>query len=88
MVDSLGCGTIYKDSKKPVIRLVVVKYKDINEKIISLFNKYPLQGSKRLDYTDFCKVVELMKNKAHLTEEGLAKIREIRRRMNTGRDQC
>ena len=30
-------------------------------------NKYPLQGSKKLDFYLFCEVVELMKNKAHLT---------------------
>jgi hypothetical protein len=35
---------------------------------------------------DFCKVVELMKNKAHLTSEGLEDIRKIKSRMNIGRD--
>jgi hypothetical protein len=35
---------------------------------------------------DFGKVVELMKNKAHLTSEGLEEIRKIKSGMNTGRD--
>jgi hypothetical protein len=38
-----------------------------------------------LDYLDWCKVAELMKNKAHLTEEGLSKIRKIKAGMNKGR---
>jgi len=32
----------------------------------------------------WCKVGELMKNKAHLTEEGLFKIQKIKAEMNTG----
>jgi hypothetical protein len=39
-----------------------------------------------LDYADFCKVAELMKNKAHLTAEGLEQIKKIRANMNTQRD--
>jgi hypothetical protein len=35
--------------------------------------------------SDFCKAAELMRNKAHLTWEGLSKIREIKSGMNTGR---
>ncbi len=57
---------------------------DIN-KIISIFDKYPLQGTKLLDYLDFCKIAKLMNAKAHLTEEGLAEIRKIKAKMNTGR---
>ena len=30
-----------------------------------------LIGAKTLDFADFCKGIELIKNKAHLTEEGL-----------------
>jgi hypothetical protein len=38
-----------------------------------------------LDYEDFCKVAELMKNKAHLTQEGLNQILKIKDGMNKGR---
>jgi hypothetical protein len=48
--------------------------------------KYPLQGIKILDYADFCKVAELMQEKAHLTSEGLDQILEIKAGMNTGRN--
>lgn len=51
-----------------------------------MLNNYPLIGAKLLDYQDFCKVVELMKNKAHLTPEGIVQIKNIKDGLNTGRD--
>jgi hypothetical protein len=35
---------------------------------------------------DFCKAADLMKNKAHLTKEGLDKIISLKSGMNRGRD--
>jgi hypothetical protein len=48
----------------------VRKLSDILKIIIPFFEKYPLRGTKSLDFADFCKVAELMKDKAHLTKEG------------------
>lgn len=42
-------------------------------------------GIKSKDFNDFVKIAELMKNKAHLTSEGLDKIRKIQIEMNKGR---
>ena len=42
-------------------------------------------GDKSKDYNDFCQVVELMKNKEHLTEDGLKKIKILKARMNRER---
>jgi hypothetical protein len=42
-----------------------------------------IEGIKREDYEDWLRVAELIKSKAHLTEEGLDKIREIKSGMNT-----
>jgi hypothetical protein len=53
---------------------------DLDSKIIPFFKKYPLHGKKRLDFEDFCEIAALMKDKAHLTEIGLDKIREIKAR--------
>jgi len=33
-------------------------------------------GVKDLDYKDICKLAELIKNKAHLTREGLEQIKK------------
>jgi hypothetical protein len=67
------------------VNFVVSRFSDITEKIIPFFDKYPLVGVKRLDYLDFVKVAELMKEKAHLTAEGLEQIRVIKAGMNRGR---
>jgi hypothetical protein len=46
-----------------------------------------LYGNKFLDFADFSKVVLLMENKKHLTQEGLDEIKKIRDKMNTNRKQ-
>lgn len=43
-------------------------------------------GEKALNFADFVRVAELMKEKVHLTKEGLDQILEIGSGMNTGRD--
>jgi hypothetical protein len=65
----------------------------------SFFNKYPLQGVKSKDFSDFCKAVDIVGNKArargpcktqglaHLSKEGLDQIRIIKNRMNTNRKE-
>ena len=58
----------------------------LKKKLYPFFNDYPIQGIKSLDFADFKKVAEIIKNKDHLTIEGLAKIREIKNRMNTKRE--
>jgi len=63
----------------------VTKFSDITEKIIPFFHKYSIVGVKALDFADFCLVAELMKNKAHLTLEGLDQIRQIKAGMNNER---
>ena len=85
--DYLGCGNLYLE--KPVTRsaviFVVYKFRDIWEKIIPFLQEYPIWGVKSLDYSDFSKVALLMKDKAHLTDKGLAQIRLIKLGMNKGR---
>jgi hypothetical protein len=58
---------------------------DLDNKVIPFFDKYPIVGLKSLDFKDFCRVVELMKQKKHLTQSGLEQIRKIKEGMNTGR---
>lgn len=58
--------------------------------IIPFFEKYPLYGSKQLDFILFLEVAStfFFKNnerKIHLTNEGLNKIKDIKSRMNLRR---
>jgi len=80
------CGNIIEDSKQPIVDFKIYKFSDIHDKVIPFFQKYPIQGVKRLDYLDFCRVAELMQNKVHLTQEGIDEIKKIKSRMNTGRN--
>ena len=40
-------------------------------KIIPFFKKYPIEGVKLKDFHDFCKVADMVKDKKHLTKEGI-----------------
>ena len=62
-------GGIYRDINAIILK--VTKFNDIINKIIPFFKKYPILCMKALDFDDLCKVTELMKNKMHLTKEGL-----------------
>jgi len=80
-----GSGTIKKDTRHPAVYLILINFSDITNKIIPLFEKYPILGVKQLDYLDFCKVAKLMKEGSHLTREGLDLFRKIKTGMKTGR---
>jgi hypothetical protein len=55
------------------------------DKVIPFFLEHPILGIKFQDFHDFCLAAEIMKEKRHLTIEGLNEIREIKGKMNTGR---
>jgi hypothetical protein len=81
----LGCGNIYIQPKTSTVRLNVTKKSDLTNIIIPFFKKYPLQGSKRLDFGDFSIIEEIIQDNFHITEEGLNKIGIIKNRMNSKR---
>lgn len=66
---------------------MVKKFSDIHEKILPFIEKYPIFGVKALDYRDICKIVELMKNKEHLTSYGLDQIKKIKGGMYRNRNE-
>ena len=61
------------------------KFNDLHEKILPFFRKYPLIGVKSLNFADWCKAMEIIKTKAHLTEEGFNEILKIKEGMNKKR---
>jgi len=84
-INKFGCGSLKTVSDKGMSNYSCSKLVDINNYIIPFFNKYPIEGSKRLDYLDFCRAAELINAKAHLTSEGLEELRQIKAGMNRGR---
>jgi hypothetical protein len=85
-VKIFGCGAIYNQSRSGDVQdFMVTGLSNITDKIIPFFLAHPLQGAKKKEFMDFVKVAELMKIKAHLTKEGLDKIRAIKSDMNSMR---
>jgi hypothetical protein len=80
--DKLGFGIVYP--YKHTCFYTVTKKEDIL-KIISIFDIYTLNSSKRLDYLDFKEAFNLYTNRTKLSKELLNQILYIKNRMNTQR---
>lgn len=78
----LGCGIINRYKNRDVCELVVAKIEDIVIKIIPFFEKYPIKGSKHNNYIYFKRAAFIIKNKEHLTLEGLEKIKQLKAVIN------
>ena len=85
LINYLGAGRIELNSSKSIVSLTIVKFSDLNNKIIPFLEKNTLHGVKILDFLDFCAVAKLMNEGKHLTIEGLELIRTIKSKMNTNR---
>ncbi len=72
-----GCGEVRPSRKDNTYKYEVRSLEDLAERIIPHFEKYPLQTSKKKDYVAFKKVILLMKEKKHLTTEGIKEIAKI-----------
>ena len=80
----LGCGTI-RGRPDGVWYYEVNNLNAIFENVIPFFKKHRfLSAKKKRDFSKFCQLAALLKANAHLTEEGVRKILEIRREMNDG----
>lgn len=77
-----NCGNINIDNKKfGAYKYVVSSRSDIMNKIIPHFDKYPLVGSKELDFLDFKKGISLLSD----SSENFDKIYDIKSKMNKSR---
>jgi hypothetical protein len=65
---------------------LVTGFDNILNKVIPLFEEYPILGVKAKDFEDFKEASILIKSKVHLTGEGLNKILLIKSIMNTKRE--
>ncbi|MDR1300624.1 MAG: LAGLIDADG family homing endonuclease [Candidatus Nomurabacteria bacterium] len=82
--ERLDCGNIYhldyaRYAKwRPHVKYKVSNFKDISEKIIPFFKKYPPRAKKSESFAKFCQAAEIIKSKEHLTPEGIVKIRNLK----------
>jgi len=80
----LNCGAVYSHSENAYV-FKVANFENIIKIIIPNFKLYPIQGTKQLDYQDFCKIAALIDKGKHLSPKGLTEILLIKNRMNTKR---
>lgn len=78
--DFQGCGNVYV--QKTDGRIVVRKFNDIIRYIKPHFEKYPLRNKKQKDFIIWCKIITMIENNEHKTNEGLNEIKKIRENMN------
>jgi hypothetical protein len=86
LVKFWGCGKVFLRFRENKVDFQILKLKDLSDIVIPLFKNMPLQGAKSKDFADFCKAVDIMKVKGHLTNEGLDQLRKLKVGMNTGRE--
>lgn len=86
--NTIGCGAVYFQKEQRAnhcqcYRYTVSSQRNILNVIIPFFKQYPLQSySKNVNFRIFCKIAELIKSEEHFTEKGIAKIRELKGKMN------
>ena len=81
---NMKCGSVYSHSENaPVFK--VGKFVDINNLIIPIFKAHSIMGVKQLDFQDFYEIATIIGEGKHLSEIGIAKIQNIKDRMNTKR---
>lgn len=82
IAEYLGAGKVYTRSNKLACDLEISNFADNMNKIIPFFDKYPIKTVKQVDFEDYKKAASIIKNKEHLTSEGLAIIRDLKSNMN------
>ena len=80
ILEFLGFGRM-ASSRQEVKEIRISKLSDVINLITNL-QSHRLYGAKYLDFSDFCKVIEMMKNKEHLTTKGQIQIKDIVKGMN------
>lgn len=83
--DSLTVKPYTISIRNQSVSLYVRRFSDIVNIVIPFFEKHPILGVKSLDFADFIKVVEIVKNKEHLTSSGFESIQKINSTMNLRR---
>lgn len=77
------CGFIRPDRSDKTLKFEVRKIRDLVERVLPRFRKYPLLSSKQEDVDNFEQVCVLMYNGEHRTLSGLEKIVTLAMKMNS-----
>jgi hypothetical protein len=78
-----GCGVVRRNhAERMAYRVRSLDH--LNEKIIPFFEGHPLKSKKRVDFSKFRRVLQLMSKRGHLASAGIEEIRALAKTMNTG----
>jgi hypothetical protein len=83
IVEFLGVGRVHSSGRTTYVYFLG-SLKDINI-FINKFKEVNLLGAKALDYADFCKGIEIINSREHLTLEGFNKLEILSQNMNSKR---
>lgn len=90
-LDTLKCIKAYFNGKGSIVKhgedslqYVITSIDQLSTLVIPHFDNYPLISQKYADYFLFKKAVILIRNKVHLSKEGLQEIVSIKTNMNKG----
>lgn len=88
LVEYFGGGKVNIDNAKTnTLKFQVQDLPSIRDKVSSHFDKYPLVTSKRMDYIDWLKAMDIIVEKQHLTQEGKKTILDLKDKMNNSRSK-
>lgn len=79
-----GTGYRTTDHKRKIVQYHISTIEDIVNIVIPHFQKYPLQTEKFVDYDLWEQCIKIIKDKDHLTEEGMNKIVSLKSALNLG----
>ena len=82
-----GCGRLsvnrrHDDHKEHLGQYIVAGRRDLVERIVPFFRRYPLRTAKQADFEKFATCVELMEHGRHTIPSGLLEIVRIAETMN------
>ena len=80
-----GCGSIRSNRSDKTLKYEVRSVRDLVERVIPHFEKYPLLSSKRTDFEKFALVCKKMSCGEHLTKKGFREIVEVVFTINDGK---
>ncbi len=78
----LACGTIRPDRSDRTLKYEVRSVAELVERVIPLFEEYPLLSGKRRDFEHFAEICRMMYQGQHQTKEGFGRILELAFEMN------
>ena len=76
------CGSLRRDYHDKTLKLETRHLKNLTEKIIPHFQKFPLLSDKKKDFKIFSKICRLILARKHLTKNGLKQIVNLAFQMN------